>query len=229
MTTKAIASVLQSIPDNQAARLSLSTIDGERLYLDCTYREGNAPRFFLFVSAKNLPENINTALQCSVTIDNRSNGSGPLVLTAKIEEVIGDGSLELTAKDISDPTKLREYFRVALSAPVILSSSREAGEGPDEQWSLQGETLDLSGSGLLAVFDGECQERNQIKITLEFSSPPSCISCLGHIVHARRVRKGRWQIALHFDDITAKQRDIIISNCLFEQRRQLKKGLQPTS
>lgn len=135
--------------------------------------------------------------------------------------------MDVTENNIVDPTKLRQYFRVAICVPVTIAPASESAGDPSSRWSLTGETLDISGSGLLGLFSEQCQEQQAVKITLKLSSPEASVSCLGHIVHVRRVRRGKWQIALHFDDITAKQRDIIISNCLYEQRKLLMKGLQP--
>jgi len=198
------------------------------LYLDCNYKGGTAPSFFLMFPAKDLPNEINTSQQCSITINDRDKDGMPLVLRAKIEKIIDNTTLELTAQSVVDPTQLRQYFRVPIFVPVTISHTVKSNGVVSHRWVLTGETLDISGSGLLGLFEEECRERYGIEITLELSSPEASITCKGHVVQSRRVRRKRWQIALHFDDITNKQRDIIISNCLYEQRRQLKKGLQPT-
>ncbi|RPH38819.1 MAG: PilZ domain-containing protein [Desulfobulbaceae bacterium] len=166
------------------------------------------------------------AQHCAISIRNHDEDTAPLSLNAKIEEIIGDRTLELTAKSSIDPTSLREFFRVAIHVPVVISFEPESDDDLERKWSLSGETLDISGSGLLALFSEDCQDRQRIKIAIELSSPQASVVCVGHVVYTRRVRKGRWHIALHFDDIASKHRDIIISNCLYEQRRQLKETLQ---
>ena len=228
MPESTITHLIRSIADSQSARISLSTSAGETLHLDCIYKEGIAPRFFLVFPPKKLPENINMAQHCSISIRNHDEDTAPLSLNAKIEEIIGDRTLELTAKSSIDPTSLREFFRVAIHVPVTISFEPEFDDDLERQWSLTGETLDISGSGLLALFSEECPDRQRIKIAIELSSPQASVVCVGHVVYTRRVRKGRWHIALHFDDIVSKHRDIIISNCLYEQRRQLKETLQPS-
>lgn len=229
MPESSITHLIRSIADSQSARISLSTSAGETLHLDCIYKEGIAPRFFLVFPPKKLPENINMAQHCAISIRNHDEDTAPLSLNAKIEEIIGDRTLELTAKSSIDPTSLREFFRVAIHVPVTISFEPETDDDLERQWSLGGETLDISGSGLLALFSEECRDRQRIKIAIELSSPQASVVCMGHVVYTRRVRKGRWHIALHFDDIASKHRDIIISNCLYEQRRQLKETLQPSS
>lgn len=200
---------------------------GETLHLDCIYKEGVAPRFFLVFPPKKLPQEINMAQYCSISISNHDEDTTPLSLSAKIEEAIGDRTLELTAKSSIDPTSLREFFRVAVHLPITIGFAPESNDDQSRHWSIAGETLDISGSGILALFGEENRDRQRIKINLELSSPQASIVCMGHVVYTRRVRKGRWHIALHFDDITTKQRDIIIANCLYEQRRQLKETLLP--
>lgn len=227
MTQSSLITMLNSIPDCQPARIHLAKNNGETLYLDCTYREGTAPQFFLVFAAGKLPTDLDLKQICTLSINNTNEDQPPISLNAIINRTIVNRTLELTAKGVFDPTTLRQYFRVPVYAAVTISNDKSSDKGPPREWSLTGETLDLSGSGLLGIFGEDCKTRQQIEITLQLNSPPAAVSCKGHIVSTRRVRKGRWQIAMHFDDITGKQRDIIISNCLNEQREQLKKGLQP--
>jgi hypothetical protein len=227
MSNSAIVDVIRSIPDNQAARTSLSTTSGQTLHLEGVYREGTSPRFFLVFPPKTLPKEINMAQQCLISI--RTDDTTSLSLYAKIEDIIGERTVEFTATNLIDPTKLRQYFRVAISVPLTVSSPKESKDDPASRWCIKGETLDMSGSGVLALCDEACQNRGQIQITMELPSPQAIISCMAHVVSARRARKGRWHVAMHFDDIGIKQRDLILSNCLNEQRNQLGKGLQTGS
>jgi hypothetical protein len=229
MSDSSLARLLDSIADKEPARVSLLTITGMTLHLDCIYRTGTNPGFFLIFPLKNLPDGIDISKQCSISVHSKEEDTAPVLLNAKIEEIIGKSTLELTAQKSIDPTTLRQFFRVAIYAPVTISYEPKSETDTSHAWSLTGETLDISGSGLLALFSEECQNRQHIKITVELPSPQASISCMGHVVFTRRIRKEKWHIALHFDDIAAKQRDIILSNCLHEQRRQLKKGLQPTT
>jgi hypothetical protein len=229
MSDSSLTRLLVSIADKEPARISLSTMAGETLHLDCIYRAGTNPGFFLVFPLKNIPNEIDISKQCSISVHSTNEDAAPLLLNAKIEEIIGKSTLELTAQKSIDPTTLRQFFRVAIYAPVTISYEPKSNPDPSQTWSLAGETLDISGSGFLALFREECRNRQNITITLELPSPQASISCTGHVVFTRRIRKEKWHIALHFDDISSKHRDIILSNCLHEQRRQLEKGLQPTS
>ncbi len=228
MSDNTLIKILNSIPDSQSARVNLQTNDGT-ISLDANYRVGVAPAFFLNFPGKDLPKEIDSSQHCTISINSSDERITPLILKAEVKDIVDDSTLELTAKNTLDPAQLRRYFRVAICTPVTISYLRESNGKIVRQWSLAGETLDLSGSGFLGLFDGECQDRHGIQITLELPAPEALVSCQGHVVHARRVRRGRWQIAMHFDDITNKQRDAVISNCLNEQRNQLIKGLQPNA
>jgi c-di-GMP-binding flagellar brake protein YcgR len=230
MSDSAIVHLLKSIPDNQSATITCSTTIGQTVHIDCIYKEGMAPpRFFLVFPQGTLPKEINMSQQCLIAIHSQDEDTVPPSFNARIEEGINDHTLELTATKNVDPTALRDFFRVALYAPVTLTVAQESNKDSADQWLLKGETLDLSGSGTMALFDEEIQEGKQLQISLDLPSPQSSVSCLGHVVRARRVRRGRWQISLHFDNIANKLRDIIISNCLYAQRKELEKGLRPNS
>ena len=226
MSDLAIVHLLKSITDNQSATITFSTTTGRTVHLDCVYKEGVAPpRFFLVFPQGTLPKEINLSQQGLISIHSQEENAVPLSLNARIEEVINDHILELTATKNVDPTALRDFFRVPLFAPVTLRAVPESNKDSADQWLLEGETLDLSGSGALTLFNEEIQEGKLLQITLDLPSPQASVSCQGHVVRARRVRRGRWQISLHFDNISIKQQDIILSNCLYAQRKDLEKGL----
>lgn len=228
MSNASVIRLVKSIADSQPARVSLHTEAGEKVHIDCIYKEGVAPRFFLVFPPNKLPEKINTSQSCLVSIRSDDEVTEPLSLNASIEEIIGGRSMELFATDTIDPTSLREFFRVNISTPITIGFNPQTENESDLHWSMTGETLDLSGSGVLGLFDEECRNRHRLTITFDLSSPPVTVTCIGHAVYARRVRKGRWHIALHFDRIEPKMRDMIISNCLAEQRRQLMESVHPS-
>jgi hypothetical protein len=229
VSNASVIRLVKSIADSQPARISLQTEDGERVHIDCTYKEGVAPHFFLVFPANALPAKLNTSQTCMVSIRSDDEISEPLSLNAKIEEIAGGRTLELVATDSVDPTTLREYFRVNIGVPITIGFMPGTDSESELHWTMTGETLDLSGSGVLGLFDEECRNRHRLTITFDLPSPPVTVTCIGHAVYARRVRKGRWHIALHFDRIEPKMRDMLISNCLAEQRRQLMESVHPSN
>ncbi|KAB2890237.1 MAG: PilZ domain-containing protein [Desulfobulbaceae bacterium] len=228
MSNASVIRLVKSIADSQPARVSLHTEAGEKVHIDCIYKEGVAPRFFLVFPPNKLPEKINTSQSCLVSIRSDDEVTEPLSLNASIEGIIGGRNMELFATDTIDPTTLREFFRVNISTPITIGFNPQTDNESDLHWTMTGETLDLSGSGVLGLFDEECRNRHRLTITFDLPSPPVTVTCSGHAVYARRVRKGRWHIALHFDRIEPKMRDMIISNCLAEQRRQLMESVHPS-
>lgn len=228
MSNASVIRHVKSIADNQPARISLLSEDGEKVHIDCIYKEGVAPHFFLVFPSNTLPAKLNTSQTCMVSIRSDDEISEPLSLNAKIEEITGGRTVELVATDSVDPTTLREYFRVNIAVPITIGFIPGIPGEPELHWTMTGETLDLSGSGVLGLFDEECRNRQRLTITFDLPSPPVTVTCTGHAVYTRRVRKGRWHIALHFDRIEPKMRDLLISNCLAEQRRQLMESVHPS-
>lgn len=220
MSESAMESRIKSIADGTFATIQLYSGSGESLQLNCIFKEDIAPSFTVVVPPGRFPKVIDMARPCLLTI--LLEEERPLVFTAKICEITSDRSLNLIAFEEIDPTSLRDYFRVSLALPVTISSIEDDGSPAKANWSLTGETLDLSGSGSLAVFTSECRARTKIFIEIDLDSPPKHVFCHGHVVRTKRMRGGRWQTALHFDDIGQQVRDAIITNCLHEQRRRLR-------
>lgn len=145
-------------------------------------------------------------------------------LIARLDSIVGDRRLHLTARAPVSPESLREYFRVSINTPVEASYIANIKEIKGRTWKLVGTTIDLSGSGILAVFDQKppSNHRIQLVITAPEDAPP--IVCLANVVRTYRIRKNRYQVAFHFETISTKTRDQIISCCLHEQRRQLREN-----
>ena len=93
----------------------------------------------------------------------------------------------------------------------------------NEAWSAKGRTIDISGSGILAIFDEEPQADRQVKLEITVPSiEPETIKILAHQVRKQQLHDGRFEVAYHFDDISTEDRDKIIGCCLEIQRRFLR-------
>ncbi len=211
---------IKSIPDGTSATIQIHIESGQSLQLNCVFKEEIAPCFGVVVPPGRLVETIDTAKPCLMTI--LLDEERPLVFTASIRQITSDRSLSLVASDEIDPTSLRDYFRVSIALPVKISLVTDTNPQSDDSWSLSGETLDLSGSGSLAVFPSECRAKSKIQIELDLGHPQQRVACQGHVVRIKRLRGGRWQTALHFDTISPRVRDAIITACFHEQRRRLR-------
>ncbi len=224
MSDSELLNLIKSIKDSQSATIQLRTASGVDIHLDCIYKESIAPNFFVVFPPGKIPENLDTQKTCSVSFHYDRKDSP--AITAKIVEITNDRTIELTATKTIDPSSLREYFRVDIRTAITISYESGSQVEDGRSWSLDGRTLDLSGSGVLALFTAEPRNKHNIFIEITLTHPDKKVLCIGHVVRSRKLRRGNVQIALHFDNISQKDRDTVITNCLWEQRRQLRERIQ---
>ena len=222
--TASISETIKRLADSESAKIDFSTTTGLRIRLNCIYKVSDSPRFFLMFPPKRLPEDINTDRLCTVAIN---AGQSDLTLSAKIIDIKGDRTLELIAKDKVTPESLREYFRVDTRVFINARFDPQSLDNTQNSpWSLDGTTLDISGSGVQAIFPKEPQTKHRINLSIKIHADQKHIECLGHVVRVKRLRKARYQVSFHFDSISPKDKDSIISFCLKEQRNQLRNKIQ---
>jgi len=119
--------------------------------------------------------------------------------------------------------QMREFFRVDAVTDVISKSFETTVFGDKEQQSIAGKTVDISGSGILAIFAARPPQTEHIK--LEISLPGEdldTIKIFAHQVRVQELHDGRFEAAYHFDDISDEDRDSIIGTCLVLQRKMLR-------
>lgn len=215
---------IKKIQDSQPAEIKIQLLDGSSEQLKCIYKESDSPHFFLVFPPKQLPTNINTTLSCLVVVKDEEKS---ITFQAGIEAIKGDRILEMLAQKPVDPTTMRAYYRADIRTPI--TASYEPGpEARVRAWTFDGDTLDLSGGGVLAIFPAEFPTKHQIHLHINLPDSDKDIDCTAHVIRMTRLRKERWQIALQFDDLSQKKRDVIVSCCLSEQRRQLRERIQIT-
>lgn len=214
-----ITETIKRISDSEAAEVDISTKGHQTVRLHCIFKESEAPNFFLIFPPQKLPEDIDTDKVCpiSIKVDKAS-----FTLTATIEDIKGDRTLELRAQKTVSPESLREYFRVDTKVPITADYYQESLDGKSQSWTLEGKTLDISGSGVLTIFPKEPLNKHKIELKLSLNGGQDVVSCIGHIIRTKRLRRGRYQVAFCFDSLKPKNRDVIISFCLQEQRNQLR-------
>jgi hypothetical protein len=217
-----LVDIIKKIQDSQSAEIKIQLTDGNSVQLKCIYKESVSPHFFLVFPPKQLPTNINTNLSCLVVVKDEER---TVTFQAGIETIKGDRILELFAQKPIDPTTMRSFYRVDLRTSITANYE----PGPEERahaWTFTGETLDLSGGGALAIFPAEFVNKQRIILHIKLPSTDRDIHCSAHVIRMVRLRKDRWQIALHFDNLSQKEKDFIVSCCLSEQRRQLRERIQ---
>lgn len=224
MSAPEILSLVKSIPDGQAATVTLTDSAGKRQLCECVFKESIAPAFFLVFPLDEMPKDIDLAQQCPLVSRDRDDNT--VSFLAEIEARTKHHVFELVAKKAVRPEDLREYFRVDLRTYIAVRFYCQENGKNSLKWEMAGETVDLSQSGVLAFFPDECQDKSPVEIELRLTNPAETIHCVGHIVRAQRLRKNRWLTSFHFDEISSRSRDVIAMNCFSEQRRQLREKVQ---
>ena len=218
-----IFETIQQLADSETAKIDLTKTSGKIIRLNCIYKVSDSPSFFLIFPPKILPEDIDVEQHCPISI---KSGESTLTLVAKIADIKGDRTLELIAKNNVTPESLREYFRVDTKVNIEANFDPKSPDAQIPAWSLKGNTLDLSGSGLLAILPAEPLTRNHITLFIDLFGNQSPIECLAHVIRIKRLRREKFQVSFHFDSITPKNKDSIISFCLKEQRNRLRDKIQ---
>lgn len=220
--SNSIITIVRSIKDSELAKLRITGDDGEMIHLNGIYKKSEAPCFFLVFAPQTMPKDLEVNQKCSVAINRNGTAEEPVMLSTAIESFKSDRSLEMRALDTIDPVSLRDYFRVMMSAPIIASFQPTSDDSRQQPWQYHGMTVDLSETGVLAVFPVEFENKDNILLDITLPDSNKRIDCIAHVVRTKKLRKSRYQIALHFDTITRKNRDFIITSCLQEQRRRLR-------
>jgi c-di-GMP-binding flagellar brake protein YcgR len=149
-------------------------------------------------------------------------------LEAMIQRIVNGQILEMIARKTVNHEQMREYFRIDYTLPILISSRIPEGiEAPEKHWKLSGTTIDISGCGLLAIFNERPPADKLIK--LQFALPDeqiNPISLLASPVRISEVETNRYVVAYYFEEINDDDRDRIIAQCLLTQRRQLRLKVQ---
>ncbi|MFP7756367.1 flagellar brake protein [Thermodesulfobacteriota bacterium B35] len=220
-------SVFAKIEDGKAVRVALPIKDEvEKRRISCVYRAEEPPRFSLLFTPGSLPaERIDRHRKCMVLIDIAGQS---VSLAADIESIPDKETLTLVARDVISHQQMREYFRVDVSTPIVAAPLLPLGSGDEEEaWRLTGETIDVSGSGLLAVFPEPLEKDRQVRVDLVLpSGDGEVVQMVGHVVRTRKIRSDRYHVGLHFDLIDSDTRDKIMACCFDIQRRHLRLKVQ---
>lgn len=218
---------LQKVSNGKPVRIFLPITDGKELArAQCVYQETSPPKFDLIFKPGHLPvDDIDLKQPCIVSID---LGGPTLSLETKILKIANPQTLQMVIQKSISHEQMREFFRVDATTQVISKSFQTELLGKDNQeWSLQGQTIDISGSGILAVFDSAPPIDKQIKLEITIpSAEVDTIHILAHPVRTQELSDGRFEVAYHFDDITMEDRDAIIGCCLIIQRKMLRLKVQ---
>lgn len=215
--------LLENIPDSKPVRVFLPLKDmPERYRMQGIYQKSTPPVFLLTFSPGSLPvESIDTGDTCIINVD---MGGPTISLEANISEVSNPQQLVMYATKTISHEQMRDFFRVDAVTSVIGKSFKpELRKGEGSEWSLQGETVDISGSGILATFSEKPPEDRQIQLEITLpTAEPEIIRVLAQPVRTTRSGDNHFDVAYHFVDISMEDRDKIIGCCLEIQRKLLR-------
>lgn len=169
-----------------------------------------------------MADDLNFGADCVISVEHSGTTTN---LIARLDHLSGDRLLRFTARESVSPITLRDYFRVSINTTITASHTAGEQEIHGQSWDLTGTTIDLSGSGVLALFPEKPPSNTRIQLTIDVPNEEVPIVCQATIVRSYRMRKNRYQVAFHFDDVAPKTRDAIIACCMQEQRRQLRENV----
>lgn len=218
-----INNIVKEVGDQRAAHIKLVLMGGKHHNCACTFKVDAPPNFYLVFPPNTLPERIDHSAYHPVSIKRENSTTS---LNAKIIEQSGDRTLYLAAKNTVDPASLREYFRINTATNITVSHTSSLESSGTSNWSISGNTQDISGSGVLALFPDEPRSRDHLVMELYLPDKNVTVNAVGHIVRKKRLRNRKWQVAFHFDSISTKHRDAIITFLLSVQRKQLRENVR---
>jgi len=215
---------LAKIADGTPVRVFLPLKDRPALYrAQCIYKKNSDSKINLLFKIGVLPaDDIATDQPCFLNID---TGGKTISVEARIEKVENDQSLEITVDKTVSHNEMRNFFRVDATTRIISKSFHTEIFGTtSDPWSIEGKTVDISGSGVLAIFPAPPPKDKQVRleITIPLDDEPETITVLAHQVRSVRLNDNHFEAAFHFDDITTENRDKIIGCCLMIQRKLLR-------
>jgi len=219
--------ILKNIPDGKPVRIFLPLKDSKQLYrAQCVYQKSDPPKLSLLFKPGFLPvDDISLSQPCIISID---MGGPNVSLEAMIQKVASPQILQMIVKKSISHEQMREFFRVDATTKIISKSFHtELFGNKNKAWSVEGSTVDISGSGILALFPEKTPADRQIRLEISIpSAEPETITVLAHQVRAVKLEDNRYEIAYHFDDISTEDRDKIIGCCLVIQRKLLQLKVQ---
>jgi hypothetical protein len=220
-------SILKDIPDGKPVRVFLPLKNSTARYrIQGIYQKSSPPVFSLLFKAGSLPvDDINTRETCIVNID---MGGPSRSLEANITAITNGQHMVLTAVNSMSHEQMREFFRVdAVTSVIGRAFPSQAKANTLQNWTLQGETIDISGSGILASFPEKPPKDEFIRLEIALpTAEPETISVLARPIRAVQTGDKRWDVAYQFEEITTEDRDKIIGCCLEIQRKLLRLKVQ---
>ena len=215
-----IDDILNKLYDNAQVVVDLPSYKDESIRCKALLIKKETPQLELVCVPNSWEDDdLKIGANCNMVIEHKGD---TVTLIARLDNIAGPRRLNFTAREPVSPETLRDYFRVSTSLPIEASYIAGPKEVNAQTWKLHGTTIDLSGSGVLALFAEKPASNNRIQLIISIPNEETPVVCLANVVRTYRLRQKRYQVAFHFENISAKTRDVIVSYCLHEERRQLR-------
>lgn len=213
---------LENIEKGETVRAYLPLKDStEKFRSNCTYTFIKKNTFSLTFQKDELPiESLVIHKSAIITINQKGV---PASIEATVTEIKSNTEVVLQMLTAFTHDQLREFFRVDAVTTVITNNFHSSfSKKKDSDWSVQGETLDISGSGILAIFPSRIPDEELINLKIELPTEnKEIISITAKQVRTSKLGDDRWEVALQYDNIKTEDRDKIIGCCLTIQRKLL--------
>ena len=116
-------------------------------------------------------------------------------MIACIEKVINPQKLRLSCFKTVTQAQKRQFFRVDTEVAVDLQHYSD-----NQAAAMVGESINISGSGILVSFPGSLEKKKGIWLEIELQEPHNRdIRCICHVVRVSKGYAGDHQVAFHFD------------------------------
>jgi len=218
-----IYDILEQLTDNAPTIVDLPGVHDEIIRSNALLVKKESPCLELVFPPRAWdPADLKIGADCNLTI---KHNDLTINLIARLDRVVRDRRLSFTAREPVAPEALRDYFRVAITTPIVVSSIAGSQETTANTWKMTGTTIDLSGSGVLAIFPEKPVENQHVQLVITVPEEDNPIVCLASVIRSYRIRKDRFQVAFHFTNIMPKVRNTIMACCMQEQRRRLRENV----
>jgi c-di-GMP-binding flagellar brake protein YcgR len=219
-----IDEILNKLNDNAQVVVDIPSNKEDTIRCKALLVKKDSP-FFELVFLPNAWEvdDLRIGANCNMVIEHKGD---TVNIIARLDSISGSRRLNFIAREPVSPETLRDYFRVSTNLPIEASYIAGPKEVNAQTWKMSGSTIDLSGSGVLALFTEKPASNNRIQLIITLPNEEEPVVCLANVVRTYRLRQKRYQVAFHFENITAKTRDQVVSYCLHEERRQLRENVR---
>jgi len=225
-----IEQLFSLLSTGKTARLSLPTpgFEDQKQRILCVYQHETPPEFSLIIPPSALPlNNIEINLKSTVLFD---VGGQDIIIGAELKEIVGEQALRFIAREVIHHEQLRDYFRVDVSAPLVARPALGETSDEEESWDVCGETIDVSGSGILAIFPQSLELGKNVLVELVLpTGGTEPVKAIAEVIRMRKIADDQHHTALHFTQIEPEDRDRIMACCFEIQRKHLRLRVQVTN